>query len=262
MVDHANVLPLTAPRNAAPDDFTRRKFEWLDQVVADRSLTPLAFHVAYLLSGYLNRATGEAFPSQETLAKRLGLTARGVRKLVAQVSDGGHLEVLEAHGRGRMNIYRTIIKNRNSGSSLHDENRNAGSGIGEKPEQPFQKTGTAVPTNPLIEPSEKKSSSSVVRKSVAKGTSKLGSQEVEAQFAEWWSCYPKKVEKKSALKIYECLVKKGEATPEQLLTGAKAYRTVCANQDRKYIKHPKTWLNDGCWEDEGTATMAPRSLSE
>jgi hypothetical protein len=139
MVDHANVLPLNAPRNAAPDDFTRRKFEWLDQVAADRSLSPLAFHVAYLLSGYLNRATGEAFPSQETLAKRLGCTVRGVRKLVGQLVDGDHVEVLESHGRGRMNIYRTIMKNRNSGSSLHDENRNAGSGIREKPEQPFQK---------------------------------------------------------------------------------------------------------------------------
>jgi hypothetical protein len=94
---------------------------------------------------------------------------------------------------------------------------------------------------------------------MTKPTSKLGSQEVDAQFAEWWSCYPKKVEKKSAQKIYARLVKKGEVTPEQLLIGAKAYRTLCANRDPKYIKHPKTWLNDGCWEDEGTTTTAPSS---
>jgi hypothetical protein len=63
--------------------------------------------------------------------------------------------------------------------------------------------------------------------------------------------------KKRAKEIYAGVMKRGEATSEQLLANAIAYRAACTSRDSKYIKHPKTWLNDGRWEDEATEAKAP-----
>jgi hypothetical protein len=84
MVDHANVLPLNAPRNAAPDDFTRRKFEWLDQVAADRSLSP---HAEMRAQG--RHKSAKVLP---TYAKRtMRQVTVGAKKRRATRTEGGHL---------------------------------------------------------------------------------------------------------------------------------------------------------------------------
>ena len=37
---------------------------------------------------------------------------------------------------------------------------------------------------------------------------------------------------------------------EALIAGAQRYAVERQGQDPKYTKHPATWLNAGCWEDE------------
>jgi biotin operon repressor len=172
------------------DSFTRRLFMWLDQICSDHSVSALAFKLAYVIGGFINRTRGDAWPSQETIANRLGITTRAVRNLVDLLTDGGHLEVIDARGRGRTIHYRMILKkgndassfsepqNRNAGSAIRPtEKRNSGSGISlGKAEAPFPhsgnktgtavhenrnghviKTGTAVPTEPSDELSEEPS---------------------------------------------------------------------------------------------------------
>ena len=41
-------------------------------------------------------------------------------------------------------------------------------------------------------------------------------------------------------------------TPETLIDGARRYAAYCRkdNREREKIKHPTTWLNNGCWDDE------------
>lgn len=68
-------------------------------------------------------------------------------------------------------------------------------------------------------------------------------------FEKFWSIYPKKVEKKSAHKKFVGIIKRGEATEDQIIDGVKSYLksdTVL----RGFIKNPTTWLNGGCWGDE------------
>ncbi|XYD07780.1 helix-turn-helix domain-containing protein [Methylobacterium sp. NMS12] len=151
----------------AGDAFTRDLISWQNQVVADRELTPLAFHVAYVIGQHLNRESGDAWPSQVRLAEILEVHERSVRNAVEQLRSRGHLSVIVRHGRGDSNRYRIILKNRNEDSSFGLENRNAGSGI--KPEKRnaasgFQRrnrngaskeTGTSGPPNHLKEPSER-----------------------------------------------------------------------------------------------------------
>ena len=37
---------------------------------------------------------------------------------------------------------------------------------------------------------------------------------------------------------------------ETLIAGAQRYAVERKGQDQHYTKHPTTWLNGGCWEDE------------
>ncbi len=66
------------------------------------------------------------------------------------------------------------------------------------------------------------------------------------QFNEFWTQYPKKVAKKTALKAYEKALK--SASHEEIMTGLAKYKP-----DPKYICNPATWLNQGRWEDEPTS---------
>jgi hypothetical protein len=68
-------------------------------------------------------------------------------------------------------------------------------------------------------------------------------------FQEFWSVYPRRVAKESARRAFERALNAG-AAPETLIAGAKRYAIERAGQEPRYTKHPATWLNAGCWEDE------------
>jgi hypothetical protein len=35
-----------------------------------------------------------------------------------------------------------------------------------------------------------------------------------------------------------------------MIAGAQTYAVLRQNEDARYTKHPATWLNGGCWNDE------------
>jgi hypothetical protein len=41
-----------------------------------------------------------------------------------------------------------------------------------------------------------------------------------------------------------------KATPQELLAGVIRYAAVMTGKDPRYVKHPTTWLNKGCWTEE------------
>ena len=62
-------------------------------------------------------------------------------------------------------------------------------------------------------------------------------------FQEFWSAYPRKVDKKKAYKCYQTRLKEG-FSEEELMQAAQNYADECKkeNRDSKYIKHPSTFL--------------------
>lgn len=67
-------------------------------------------------------------------------------------------------------------------------------------------------------------------------------------FDDFWQAYPAKVEKKGARRKFEAAVKAG-TPPQQIIEAAERY--AASEQVRRgFIKHPTTWLNNGCWDDE------------
>lgn len=70
-------------------------------------------------------------------------------------------------------------------------------------------------------------------------------------FNKFYSLYPRKESKQKALSSFEKVMIKG-ITIDVLINGLNRYikHIKDTNKERKYIKQPATWLNQGCWEDE------------
>ena len=73
---------------------------------------------------------------------------------------------------------------------------------------------------------------------------------------QFWSRYPRKEAKKAALKELDRVKKSGHPPWSVLLGGLQRYAAKVIGKEEQYIKHPKTWLTGGCWDDEPTANGA------
>lgn len=69
----------------------------------------------------------------------------------------------------------------------------------------------------------------------------------EAAFEEFWKAYPRKVAKGAARSAFGRALKKVDAAA--LVAGARSYADDPARKP-DYTKHPATWLNGECWEDQ------------
>ena len=136
------------------DDFTRNKLDWVDAIRRDRAMTRLDACVAAELAAFLNRKTGDAWPSHEKVAERLNASRSGVKKAVRRLERAGYLDVSQGRGRTHTNHYRPRLKKGPSEDRFQRAERvlarpEKGPGEDEK----RSRIGTQNPcTNPLINP--------------------------------------------------------------------------------------------------------------
>lgn len=74
----------------------------------------------------------------------------------------------------------------------------------------------------------------------------------EADFEEFWLAFPRRVGKLAAQKVYQ-KARRGGVTQEALLDGIAAYRR--SKPDYADWCHPRTWLMQGRWMDEGAPVV-------
>ena len=67
-------------------------------------------------------------------------------------------------------------------------------------------------------------------------------------FVEFWSLYPRKVNKKAALKAWDKATK--ETPAEHIIGAAEMYAASDIAADGEFIPHPATWLNKGGYLDD------------
>jgi hypothetical protein len=103
---------------------------------------------------------------------------------------------------------------------------------------------TAPPTRPNPTPTQPQESKS---KSRSKSLPRSACE--DDRFEEFWRAYPRRVDRRDAERAWAKAVKIHAA--EQIIAAAKRYTAVSANQGPKYTKYPATWLNKGCYLDEG-----------
>jgi hypothetical protein len=66
---------------------------------------------------------------------------------------------------------------------------------------------------------------------------------------QFWKQVPRRVAKADAMKSLEKVRRSGLAW-KVLFDGVLRWAAEAKLSDPKFIKHPATWLNKGCWEDE------------
>jgi len=67
-------------------------------------------------------------------------------------------------------------------------------------------------------------------------------------FVEFWSLYPRKVNKKAALKAWDKATK--ETPSEQIIGAAEIYASSDIAAAGEFVPHPATWLNKGAYLDD------------
>lgn len=235
---------------------------WRDRVLADLRLPPLARVVGYWLADYVNRDTGEAWPSLTTLGERAGISKRYAVQMVQALVDAGLVEVVKA--TGRTSHYRIILAGTGEPqlTATEQEPVNHSSPVVVNPSSPVEpdrctpvhRTGEPQFTRTLLKnPSDSLSSGKPTARRERKPPKPKSTAEPEG-FAEWYAAYPRREARAAAARAYAKAV---QAVPAaELLAGAKRYAAARAGQDPRYTAHPATWLNAGRWADEVPSAVA------
>lgn len=74
----------------------------------------------------------------------------------------------------------------------------------------------------------------------------------EEQFESFWKSYPRRVAKGAARKAWDKAIKK--TSLENMLKAITEY--VAKKPEKIDFKHPATWLNGECWDDEWEPVQA------
>lgn len=86
-------------------------------------------------------------------------------------------------------------------------------------------------------------------------------QQQDAQldrFGAFWIVYPKKKSREEAKQAWIAAIGRG-ADPERMIAAATAYANERDGKDPQYTKHPATWLNKGCYDDEPDPALPPQA---
>lgn len=85
--------------------------------------------------------------------------------------------------------------------------------------------------------------------SASKAGVKPAKDDTADAFDQFWKIYPRKVAKQAARRSWDRVVR--SVSPAVIIRGAARYAREQAPPDRaQFTKHPATWLNGGCWDDE------------
>jgi hypothetical protein len=168
--------------------------------------------------------SGVCWPNQVTIARKARCSVEYVRRVVKQMVADGFVGIMrESGGPGKPHVY--LIKYPNS----------VGGGDGDTPTEVGGNTPTLDGNTPTLVP-----------KNHHKNNHQTITNDPPAGFAEFWAAYPNPVGKAAALKAYRTALTKVSAST--LIAAAHSYARSTAATERRFIKHPGTWLNGGFWD--------------
>jgi hypothetical protein len=211
--------------------------------------------------------TRECLPgieNDENIARRMKLPARSSRYEVIQaLRSKGALEVVSSGRKYSRAVYRipdltTAQRPENpdadtapQGPENPDAER-SGSGFSGSGNSGLRvrKTRTQGPENPDPFPSTP-SIPSLIDISAARANPATPTADATPAvgFADFYAAYPKKRARADAERAWAKVIKAG-ADPQKVIDAAHAYAKERQGQDPRYTKHPATWLNQACYDDE------------
>jgi biotin operon repressor len=136
--------------------FDRARLQAGDDLRRNGKLSAAARLVGLEIFNCVNKVTGGAWPSQETIADRLGIDDRTVRRAIKQLKAAGCIKVMRR--RGRSNVYFPLFVDRTedilSGVEPRPTEDNLSSDPGQKvPVTPDKNDPLTLVSNPVRTPS-------------------------------------------------------------------------------------------------------------
>jgi hypothetical protein len=115
-------------------------------------------------------------------------------------------------------------------------------------------TGTQTDTLPERQRNKEEESKKVIKKELKEDSSLRSVGDWPADFRErFWKAYPRKAGKAVAFRKLETIRNGGKVTFAALMAGVDRYASACLQIEIQFQKHPATWLNAGCWDDDPAA---------
>lgn len=227
------------------------------------------------------RGSGEAFPKRKTLADRMGVSVQTVSNRTNALVEAGLLEVVHQYKvQGEGTIREEYVEGARQIESLYIiETVNPREGQADStqggqveltqggqaglipPHQAdfiprrrsmMKKTHGEEDTPPPLasDPAQDALDIPAEPAPPAGGGSKpkRKREEYPPEFAAFWEVYPKKADKRAALKAWRAAKKRTVVADSELLGAAMKYRDD-PNREDQFTKNPATWLNKGSWEN-------------
>ena len=168
-----------------------------------------------------------AWPSIATIARMVNSSERSVQRDIQHLQNIGEL-IVEVQNAPTRNQYKSNLYwvNLPGVTDLIAGVTNATSGVTES-----ASGVTAGGVQTLIEP--------LLENNLTKAQS-------EELFNEFWTAYPRKLDKAKAFRAFRSALKR--ATFEDILAGVLLYRND-PKRDTDFTKYPATWLNNDSWEN-------------
>ena len=95
-----------------------------------------------------------------------------------------------------------------------------------------------------------------------KDNDKEKENDIDALFDKFYTAYPLKKSRQAAAKSFAKVIK---TTPfDEIMAGLESYKEEISKKGTtaEYIKHPSTWLNNACWQDEYDTGHAVEKISK
>ncbi len=206
------------------------------QLLKDPRIGAFELAVYVGIAAHAECATGKAFPASKTLARYANISERKTRLCIDSLEAFGYIEVDRQPG-----LPHTY-------SLLPPPSMTPAPGAAVE-------TGTSAPDDPpprhLTTPHKEEREPSNEKPPVVPQEG----DESDADFAAFWSVFPRKVAIGQARKAWRTATKKAAA--ETITAGAIHYAGAVRGEEPKYVAHPSTWLNGERWKDQAlTATMS------
>ncbi|MBK9181452.1 MAG: helix-turn-helix domain-containing protein [Acidimicrobiales bacterium] len=232
-------------------------FTWRSAVV-ESDLASTTRHVALTLSLHMSERGDSCWPSVRTLARETGLDERTVRGHLHVLLEGGWLERVARNGgewsEGRPALYRATHPTAGPAPAVDepDNPTNRGSSTRGSSTRGSSTRSTAGPDAPTAGPApartEDDKRTSVRTSSLAQVATERRDPTLPVGFDAFWSAYPLKVGKRTALRAWQNALKR--ADQHTILAGLAR---VAPHFKPGFTPHPTTWLNRDGWDDQVVA---------
>lgn len=196
-----------------------------EDVLYDSALDPLAVRIYGALMRH-GLTPDVCYPSHRRLAELVGCAARSVQRPLRVLEDAGWIARLPRFDERGERISDAFVVHVARTSDAPYALQSAGA----------TRSGT-------------RKNESQVNESHTDQDLDRGSPDPAACFDEFWQVFPLRVGKGAARRAWPRALRAAGGDCERLLAGARRYRDD-PNREQRYTKHPSSWLNGECWDDE------------